>query len=217
MSDDKQKVCDLPWCDSPVYARGLCNKHWQQESKYGGIQRRTTKDPNEIICEGEICRVLLTDAKGKFKTSAIIDTEDRERVEKYRWGTIGSGYVRSNKAGYLHDFVLGYAASLKFPVDHINRNQLDCRKANLRIGQQCFNAANSPAPKNNTSGFKGVVWHKAAKKWMARIKVNYKGIYLGLFDDPVEAAIAYNEAAVKHFGEFAWLNPVDEERLRNTG
>jgi hypothetical protein len=60
----------------------------------------------------------------------------------------------------------------------------------------------------NTSGFKGVIWHKQSKKWYARITLNYKRIDLGLFKDKIQAAIAYNEAAIKYHGEFARLNKI---------
>lgn len=202
-------VCKLPWCNNPVYGRmDICNMHYQQKTRYGGIRRRTIKDLNEIICDGDICRIVLTDLKGKPKSEVIIDREDKPMIEGYRWGLSGNGYIRNNSIGYLHDFVLNYKSSPKYPVDHEDRNQLNCRKSNLRICKQSQNGINSPLPKNNTSGYKGVCFSKAAKKWMARIKVNYKGIYLGVFDDPKDAAAAYNEAAKKYFGDFAWLNPI---------
>jgi hypothetical protein len=62
--------------------------------------------------------------------------------------------------------------------------------------------------KNNTSGFKGVTWDKSRSKWKAHIHIERKIKNLGRFDSPEEAAIAYNEAALKYFGEFAFLNTI---------
>jgi len=88
-------------------------------------------------------------------------------------------------------------------IDHANGNGLDNRIANLRPATKQLNSANRGLPANNTSGYKGVVWFKRKQKWMARIKVNGKGIHLGYFTDKEEAALAYIKAAEQHFGDFA--------------
>jgi len=56
------------------------------------------------------------------------------------------------------------------------------------------------------SGFKGVCWHKQKKKSRAQIDVNGKRTHLGYFSDPVQAAIAYDSAALELYGEFARLS-----------
>jgi hypothetical protein len=60
--------------------------------------------------------------------------------------------------------------------------------------------------KNNTSGYKGVCWVESNQKYRASIGVNYETILLGHFNVKEDAARAYNEAALKYFGENAWLN-----------
>ncbi len=62
---------------------------------------------------------------------------------------------------------------------------------------------------NNTTGFRGVSWHKSAKKYAAQICKNKKKTYLGLFESALDAARAYNEAATRYFGDKARLNPLD--------
>ena len=95
-------------------------------------------------------------------------------------------------------------------VDHINGNTLDNRKENLRICSSKQNSRNSKKNKNNSSGFKGVAWHKSKKVWVAYIKVDYKNKHLGVYNTPENAAKAYDEAAKKYFGEFAKLNFLEE-------
>ncbi len=61
-----------------------------------------------------------------------------------------------------------------------------------------------------SSKFKGVCFHKRHKKWQASINSGGRLIHLGSFGGEIEAAKAYNEAALEYFGEFAKLNEVDK-------
>lgn len=88
-------------------------------------------------------------------------------------------------------------------VDHINRDRADNRWGNLRLASRSQNMGNRSISRNNTSGVKGVIWHKDAGKWMACIKINGKRRYLGYFLDIDAAAAAYADAARQHFGEYA--------------
>ena len=91
-------------------------------------------------------------------------------------------------------------------VDHINGNGLDNRKSNLRLCTPSQNNQNFRIKKTSKSGYKGVCWHKASKKWRVTIKTVYKQVSGGYFSDKKEAALKYNELASKYFGEFARLN-----------
>jgi hypothetical protein len=94
----------------------------------------------------------------------------------------------------------------KYQIDHINGIRDDNRIANLRLATPSQNLQNRPAPSSNTSGFKGVAWHKGARKWQAYISLNSKRMYLGLFSTKEDAYSAYCTAAIKHHGEFANTN-----------
>lgn len=86
-------------------------------------------------------------------------------------------------------------------VDHINGDQLDNRRSNLRLANHSENARNRGVTRRNKTGYKGVQWEHG--KWSAYITHNYKLIYLGRFDTPEEAHDAYKKAAVELHGEFA--------------
>lgn len=96
-----------------------------------------------------------------------------------------------------------------FEIDHIDGDGLNNRSSNLRLATSSQQKRNRGVQSNNQSGLKGVFWHKSRGRWRSQIVVgrgeNGKPIYrfLGYFDAAEDAAAAYREAEVKHFGEFA--------------
>jgi hypothetical protein len=86
---------------------------------------------------------------------------------------------------------------------YANRDGLDCRRENLRAATSTQNHANTTKRRNNSSGFKGVFWHRRLSKWFAQITCNGKQRHLGCFADKESAADAYARAARELFGEFA--------------
>lgn len=93
-------------------------------------------------------------------------------------------------------------------IDHVNKDQLDNRISNLRECSRSQNCANRKRW-GKSSKFRGVHWHKKTCKWQAAIRFNKKSKYLGLFEDQKQAALAYNQEAIKCFAEFANLNEIE--------
>lgn len=87
-------------------------------------------------------------------------------------------------------------------VDHINGNGLDNSIINLRLVDSCLNNRNTMMFKNNTSGFKGINWHKNIKKWQVNVKIDKKKIYLGSFDN-IEDAIKVRR---EYEGKYNYIN-----------
>lgn len=146
-----------------------------------------------------------------------------ERTGEFRWLKVARGRRVGSRAGHKTsrlgrieirvDGYLYYAHRLawfyvygRWPsgeIDHKNRDQSDNKISNLRIASRSDNCANTKTPTNNTSGKKGVHWHRGLRKWRARIKVRGSFISLGCYEDLGQAHAAYSAAAVKHFGDFA--------------
>ena len=144
---------------------------------------------------------------------AIIDDEDYIEISKYKWRADGFGYPITNlKIGKmwttisLHRLLMN--AKNGEQVDHKNRNILDNRRNNLRKCDNAQNRQNKGVQSNNSSGFKGVYFHKRDKKYRAKLMANGKIVLEKCFDSKIEAAKAYNEAAKKYHGEYAFLNKV---------
>ncbi len=91
----------------------------------------------------------------------------------------------------------------EYQIDHRNLTKADNRWNNLRSASNALNHANTPIQKNNTSGFKGVTWHKGAGKWMAQIRKDGRQIYLGLFANPEDAHTVFVATTRRLNGEFA--------------
>lgn len=145
----------------------------------------------------------------------LIDEADFPVVRQHRWWAKPghtTTYIQTNidrRTVRLHRLLLNAAPGRV--VDHINLNGLDNRRENLRLCTDGQNKANGRLRRDNTSGYRGVYWNSSANKWQAYISVNSKRLYLGVYSDPWAAAIAYNEAALRHFGEFARTNQLKEQ------
>ena len=148
----------------------------------------------------------------KNKTT-FIDDEDYEWLSEWKWNYGSGGYAVRNsrkdecekrKTILMHRIIIGTKKGEE--TDHINGNRLDNRRSNIRPCMRIQNRHNTNINKNNTSGFKGVVWYEPTKKWRATICINWKIKSLGYFKNKKEAAIAYNNAAKVYYGNFAKLN-----------
>src|SRR3990167_5246104 len=123
---------------------------------------------------------------------SLVDDEDYRWMKELKWQCSSKGYAIRGIVGktLLMARILmekyGYNLEGK-EIDHINLNPLDNRKENLRIVTHYQNMLNVTKNKNNTSGYKGVSFHKLVGKWAAYITVNKKRLYLGWFAKPEEA------------------------------
>ena len=134
------------------------------------------------------------------------DMDDYEKIKNITW------YEKIRKDGFRRiagrsrltgDVVLMHTVLGFSWCDHIDRNELNNRKHNLRVATKQDNARNHNKQKNNTSGFIGVCFNKSANKWMSYIMIDKKNIYLGYFVNKEDAIRARLEAEKKYFGEFA--------------
>jgi HNH endonuclease len=142
---------------------------------------------------------------------AIIDADDFEKIKNYNWHAVKTGHVfyakrATRKKGEqrivpMHAVIAGTPAGLC--TDHIDGNGLNNRRSNLRICTHAQNQQNR-ITKSGENPYKGV--QKNKHLWQARIWLDGGNRHLGLFTTPEEAALAYNAAAIKHFGEYASLN-----------
>lgn len=138
--------------------------------------------------------------------TTLVSPSDAGLISRHHWYIDSQGYVAAHIGGKvtkLHRLLLSPGAGQV--VDHINRNKLDNRRANLRLATSGQNNANRGSSKNKTCcPFKGVYAFPANKSnpWVA----SCKGKHLGYFASAEAAAWAYDVAAKKVFGRFAVTN-----------
>ena len=151
----------------------------------------------------------ITLTKGKV---ALVDDEDFEHLSGRKWTTLkapGTFYAyrkdSNRKSILMHREIIDPPRGMQ--TDHKDRDGLNNQRNNLRICTQAQNNANTRhLGRRNTTGFRGVFYFEERNKWVARISIKNKPHHLGIFTDKESAALAYDNAARKHFGEFASLN-----------
>jgi hypothetical protein len=170
--------------------------------------------------------IVLT--QGKF---AIVDAEDAEFVSQWKWQ---ARWCKETKSFYasrttmvngkhttisMHRVILNTPSGLQ--IDHESHDTLDNRRSNLRKASHAQNQHNTGKRKTNTSGYKGVNWHKRAQLFTARITVNGVRHHLGQYATAEEAGAAYEAAAIKLHGEFHLASPsiapADSFKIRSKG
>lgn len=129
---------------------------------------------------------------------------------KHRGGYISLGLKGRKYLAHRIAFLM-YHKYLPNFLDHINGIKSDNRIINLRECTLQQNNFNLPIRKSNTSGYKGVSFDKSRNKFAVRIQLNGRNLYIGRFTCKHDAAWEYNKAALRHFGEFAHLNVIQDK------
>ena len=143
---------------------------------------------------------------------ATVDADDYEWLSQWKWFALkarafhyASRSIRLDSGKLLampmHRVIMDAPKGLF--VDHVNHNQLDNRRVNLRLCTHHENARNRTSSCNSTSKYLGVSWNKGIQKWSAQIRIDGVKTWLGGFASEIDAAHAYDAAARKHHGEFA--------------
>jgi HNH endonuclease len=138
----------------------------------------------------------------------LVDEDAYEAVSAFRWRLHPDGYATrsgtrppSTERGVyhasstllLHRELMADQLKPGLWIDHINRDRLDCRRANLRVIDPRVSPQNtSRSQRRNravrSSRHRGVSWHKNEEKWRATVGVNGRTVHLGYFNDEDEAA-----------------------------
>ena len=162
---------------------------------------------------------LITLTQGKF---AQVDDTDFEALNQFKWHACKlkpnseSWYARrihrdnKMKSTYMHRQIMGCVEGDRKIIDHKDRNGLNCQRENMRFATYAENR-NNRNDRTNPSGYIGVTIRGG--RFRARLTVNKKIVSLGSFVNVIDAAIAYNEAALKYHGELARLNIITSEPL----
>lgn len=142
----------------------------------------------------------------KIRRIKVGDHAGYDRPDECRVVMINGKNYRSHRLIFLYHH--GYLPEF---LDHIDGNPLNNDIDNLRAATKQENGRNQKKTKSyrgkpTSSRYKGVTWDKQHERWLSRIQINRKQKHIGLFTSEIDAAHAYDKAAIESFGEFAKIN-----------
>lgn len=195
--------CSTPFMQSISHVSlDVTNRHAHNKRQIKQVTRCMKKIP-----------LTGNQANGRF---VLVDDEDYETLNHWKWryhfGYAARGQYSHmergrtrNKTVRMHRQIM--AAPKGVLVDHVNGDTLDNRRVNLRLATRADNNRNVGIRRDNSTGYKGVIAYRWGS-FGAYIRADGVRRHLGSFPTARDAAIAYNEAAIELFGEFAKLNEV---------
>jgi hypothetical protein len=191
-----------------------CKKHYNHMYRHGRILNYTIHEKNEMIDHEEYFEVILKDVKGNITGTTYIDFEDYDMIKDYKiyrhknYAVINLGNGQKKN---LHNFLMSCEKGKL--IDHINQDfhdgilgTLDNRKNNLRIGNSQKNSFNMLKKIN-----KGI--RKNKNNFSCIIMINYKNIWIGVYDSFEEAVVARMLAEILIFKEYRNIC-LDEEKIK---
>lgn len=141
---------------------------------------------------------------------ALVDDSDYENLAQYKWYACeynGALYatsfnIQKGRGIYMHRFILNAPKGTK--TDHIDGNGLNNQRYNLRLATASQNAQNRKGWAVRKMPYKGI--YKKGNRWVAQCGHGGRNNKSKAFATPEEAARAYDEMAIRFFGQFAKLN-----------
>ena len=194
------EICKAEQCQNKPNqsGKGYCRRHYDQIRKYGHILNDIAKgNRNKYIIKEDYAELHILDKEGNTKTIALVDKEDVEKLKQYSFRNHNRGYLSTSIKGhtaYIHQIVYGKVAEGK-EIDHINRNKLDNRKANLR---ECSHIDNMHNRKVSLHDGVNKLKRLKSKPYLVRIKNHYLGYYATL----EEAQKVRDEAEKLYYKEY---------------
>ena len=204
--------CVYSVCDPEDWRRSLwlgesivprCANHPQWPGRLHdvpGVPCRNYR-PRPAIPEGDVRMIPLGD--GDY---AYVDAADYDWLRRWNWHLDGGYAARQEKGSkiFMHRQIMQPPEEMV--VHHRDDNKTNNCRRNLCVCTHTENTRSRRKDSGSFSVFKGVTYDKRRNKWEARCRYNGKSHLLGYFDVEVDAARAYDRAAVEWFGEFARLN-----------
>jgi hypothetical protein len=144
-------------------------------------------------------------------------TLDNRAPKGKQAGYINNGYIRIgiNRKSYAAHRIIWLIIKGEWPkkqIDHIDGNRSNNKWGNLREATPYENLWNSKKHKNNSSQYKGVYYHKRSHKWIARIRVHPKRIWIGSFSSALLASKAYEKEEKKYHKSFVPIRRPEYDR-----
>ena len=213
-----KEKCIVDGCNQNRRALGMCPRHYWQIRNIGFIRNKEDKNPDVYVKHDGYAEIRVHDLNNEYRISAFIDIDDIEKCKEKKWQlrkSKTSQYVSTciaHRGVPLHNYLMGPLPDGYDEWDHIDRDTMNNRRGNLRPARRADNVCNVEPYKNKSSKYKGVSWFKQLGKWRADIRKEGKLTYLGSFNNEEDAAIAYNDAAERVHGEFAYLNNAPQQQ-----